>query len=142
MQTIEVIGTGYLELLAQSQRALSESRYIIHQNAVDDAIAAGLPPDHKARYALRATYWPNPEAIFGKWICFKGSIDFGTRGGYINVEVETSSYYDVPPPDFWAMTSPVIWGSFLIIQTEFRLEAVDPEQDGTRILVLHMSEHN
>jgi hypothetical protein len=92
-----------------------ESQYIIHQNMVDNVIAAGLLPNHKHSYEVRATYWPDPKAAFGKWICFKGSIDLGTQKGYINMEVKTASYYDMPPPDFWAMTAPVMWGQFLII---------------------------
>jgi hypothetical protein len=46
MPQIEVIGTGYLDLLAQRRAASSHGRYIIYQNAVDEAIAAGLPPNH------------------------------------------------------------------------------------------------
>jgi hypothetical protein len=34
----------------------------------------------------------------------------------------------MPPPDFWAMMVPFIWGQFLIIHTEFHLEAVEPDQ--------------
>ncbi|PLW29823.1 hypothetical protein PCANC_20140 [Puccinia coronata f. sp. avenae] len=113
MPQIEVIGTGYLDLLARQRAASSHGR---------------------SR--------PDPEAVLGKWVVFKGSLDLGDRNDYLNVEVETASYYNIPPPDFWAMTSPLIWGQFLIIQTEFWLEAVNPDQQGIRIVVLHMSEHS
>jgi hypothetical protein len=109
---------------------ISESQYIIHQNVVDNAITAGLLPNHKNRYAVRATYWPDPKAVFGKWICFKGSIELGTQKVYINMEFKNASYYNMPPPDFWAMMAPVIWVQFLIIHTEFHLEAVGPDQEG------------